>query len=29
VDGVVTAWGVLGGEIAGVARERFVDRDRA
>jgi hypothetical protein len=29
VDGVVAAQGVLGGEVAGVAGERFVDPDDA
>jgi hypothetical protein len=27
LDSVVAAQGVLGGEVAGVAGERFVDRD--
>jgi hypothetical protein len=29
VDGVGAAQGMLGGEIAGVAGQRFVDRDDA
>ena len=29
VDGVVAAQGVLGGEVAGVAGQGFVDRDAA
>ncbi len=29
VDGVVAAQGVLGGEVAGLKGERFVDRDDA